>query len=176
MHWNSQHFVIKVLWKMVQSLLRMGKQMSREGERGDPSASELRRPRAHEGRNLPRLLRCVRGRPRTGPARHLEGLALGPQHLLRPGYRQFSLGGLTRLSSSDHPLKVNAAPTCPAQIVCSHLPWTRGPFCMCALEAPFVVPTFQTLLQNVPQGFYTQVHYNLCWTCPYGHSQTPPPD
>ena len=112
MHWNSQHFVIKVLCKMIQSLLGMGKQKSREGERGDPSTSELGRPRAHEGRNLPRLLRCVRGRP--GPARHLEGLALGPQHLLRPGYRQFSLGGLTRLSSSDHPLKVNAPPNLPS--------------------------------------------------------------
>lgn len=94
----------------------MGKQKSREGERGHPSASELGRPRAHEGRNLPWLLRCVRGRPRTGPARHLEDLALGPQHLLRPGYRQFSLGGLTRLSSSDHPLKVNAPPTCPLKL------------------------------------------------------------
>ena len=48
-------------------------QRGREGV--DPSASELGRPRAHEGRNLPWLLHCVRGRPQTGHARHLESPA-----------------------------------------------------------------------------------------------------
>ena len=74
------------------------------------------RPRVHEGRNLPWLLRCVRGGPRTGHARHLESLALSPQHLLHPGYRQFSLGCFTRLSSSDYPLKVNASQSAPLKL------------------------------------------------------------
>ena len=150
-------------------------EVQRGREAGNPSASELGRPRAHEGRNLPWLLRCVRGRPRTGHARHLESLALSPQHLLRPGYRQFSLGCLTRLSSSDYSLKVNAPQPAPLKLSVVTVPG-RCPFCACALETPFVVPTSQTMLQNVPQGFYTQGHHTLCWTCPYGHSQTPPPD
>ena len=36
-----------------------------------------------------------------------------------------------------------------------------------------MVPTSQTLLQNFPQSFYTQVHLTVCWACPRGHSQTP---